>query len=294
MIIRKVEEMNKSHKISFKVLLVIPSALLLLTGLLVLVSGQVQPAYSQSGTEPLAPAEETCDPNNPIPGRTARLIGDDDLMLAFRYTSGQTYLRTKVFVDAIGSLSANWSKSFDNATSWPELQKGEWLDAVDADLDGDHKAELAVGLKNATNDIAAFADHFNASATYTDWYKDSDRTSGGTLRHVSVAAGNLDKSADGSDEVVLAYADDYADFHVDVLDGDSAGRIGSADNTQIADLWHDHHTSPERGDTWDYSVATGDLNGDGYDNEFVTAFNDSSNDLQVIAMRYYTSTLGSR
>jgi len=37
-----------------------------------------------------------------------------------------------------------------------------------------------------------------------DWYNDSDRTSGGTLRDVSVAAGNLDKSADGSDEVVLA------------------------------------------------------------------------------------------
>lgn len=150
--------MKKNYKCNFDVLLVIPTALLLLTGLLLLVRGQVQLAYSQDGTEPFAPAEESCDVNNPIPGKIARLIGDDEVMLAYRYRSSPYIMRTRVFNEVNGALVSTWNKAFDNATTWPELQTGEWLDAIDADLDGDRNAELAVGLRNASNDIAAFAD----------------------------------------------------------------------------------------------------------------------------------------
>jgi len=86
-------------------------------------------------------------------------------------------MRTKVFNDAIGSLQTMWDKAFNSSTPGPSCRPAIGLDAIDADLDGDRKAELAVGLKNASNDIAAFADPFDTSATSTDWYKDGDRTS---------------------------------------------------------------------------------------------------------------------
>ena len=84
---------------------------------------------------------------------------------------------------------------------------------------------------------------------------------------------------------MLFFRDDAADYHLLALDGRSEGYIGTADDTVLLRYWEDGNPGRERGDINHSSVATGDLNGDGYDNEVVTAFKDSGKDLQVVVMR---------
>ena len=109
-----------------------------------------------------------------------------------------------------------------------------------------------------------------------DWYNSSDREGGGDLRDVDVAAGNFDRAvaADGTedDEIVVAFRDDFQDLHLKLLDGTNDGIIANVHDDATSDMFFD---SNERGNIYHTAVATGDLNGDGFNNEFVTAFKDS-------------------
>ena len=152
--------------------------------------------------------------------------------------------------------------------------------------DGQRKDRLIAGFKNDDKRISAWTMIPSDTTVRYDWWGDyNGRTSGDTLKDVDVAAGNLDMSADESDEVVLFFRDDAADYHLLALDGRSEGYIGTADDTVLLRYWEDGNPGRERGDINHSSVATGDLNGDGYDNEVVTAFKDSGKDLQVVVMR---------
>ena len=240
----------------------------------------------ENGTGLQAPAVPlACDPLNPLPGKTARVVGDDEIMVSYILTEDWT-LRGKVLNGANGTLTGVFDRVYDD-TSFPGLSHSAWPSAAASDLNADHKAELVVGLKNAWENISAIVDPVSSTpATGSDWLKNDDRNSGGWVWDVSAAAGNLDSSADGTDEIVLAYRDDAADYHVIGLDGNSAGTaIANGDNAQSIEYWEDHSPGNERGDIHHMSVATGDLNGDGSDNEIVTAFKDSGSDLQVVALR---------
>ena len=66
------------------------------------------------------------------------------------------------------------------------------------------------------------------------------------------------------------------------VDGGSDGTISTAPTNWWNYYWDDgSRYHPERGEINHLAIATGDLNGDGYDNEIVTAFKDSKADLQV-------------
>jgi len=276
-------------------LLVVPALSLLTLCLLFLTVSLVQkPAYSQGLTptkapesapdaEPHAVPTPTCPyegKTDPPPGQTARLIGDDEIQVFYRYDP--SYLRNQVvnWDEANGLLAKGSTKNWSNNS---KLAQGWWLNAAASDLNGDHKAELLAGFQNVDQQLGAIADPFTTVTAY-DWSHSGGRFDGGSLDDVDVAAGNLDRSSDNSDEIALAFRDDEEDIHVVVLDGASNGTILNADDSKTSDAWWDHRTE-ERGDVHHVTVATGDLNGDGNDNEIVTAYKDSGSDLQVIVLR---------
>ncbi|MBU1880235.1 MAG: discoidin domain-containing protein, partial [Chloroflexi bacterium] len=108
------------------------------------------------------------------------------------------------------------------------------------------------------------------------WSSNYDRHSGGDVKYIDVAAGDLYRS--GDDEVVIAFRDDKDDLHLVLLNGDSTGGISPGNNTWNRWYWSD---SGGRGYVSQVCVATGDLDGDGYNDEIVTAFVDGNYHLQV-------------
>ena len=263
-----------------------------------------QPVYAAEpapprASAPIASAAPNEDPpvcayqgkTNPPPGQNVRLVGDDEILLSYRNTT-TSYLRNKVINETGGALSVATalSKDFSDSAAYPRLSKSSWLAAAAPDMTGDHKAELVTALRDSGDSLGAVAYPF-AGTVKDAWENSDDRYDGGTFRDVDVAAGNLDKSkkTDGSsdftDEVVVAFRDDFADIHLVALDGATNGTLANTDKIATADYFLDHHRRNECGDVNHVAVATGDLNADGFDDEIVTVFKDDGNDLQVLVWR---------
>ena len=155
-----------------------------------------------------------------------------------------------------------------------------------ADLDGNLRDELASAFQNHSGQIGAISNPFNIAAD-NDWYWNGSPYSG-SISDVNVAAGDLDRNHD-NDELAVAFRDNSADPRVFVLDGSpfsSYGAIANPDNG-ASSVWSDH--SGERDTVYHVAVETGDLNGDGSDDEIVVAFRDSGKDLQVVVLRHQNS-----
>ena len=99
---------------------------------------------------------------------------------------------------------------------------------------------------------------------------------------IDVAAGNLNgpTTRDKDDEVALAFADDTNAIQVLVLGEEWFRNIGP----EPMAVYRDPSTLG-RGNVKYVAVATGDLDGDGYDNEIVAAFQDGSKNLQAIILK---------
>ena len=268
---------------------------LLTVALLFLALGLAQPpAHSQGLPSPeavgdgaLAAVSEVAStpcPTDPPTGKKAKIVSDDEILLTYRFADSSRYLRNQVIDNPPNSLDLVVDPARNTLYSLGNLDEVGWLAGAAADLNGNGHAELVSAFQNHAGQIGAIANPFNTTAAINDWYNSSDRTAGDGVDAVSVAAGNLDRK-DNNDELAVAFRDDKADIHVLVLDGDRAGTgiIGNADNAQSSDIYFD---SNERGDVHHVAVATGDLNGDGYDDEIVTAFKDSGSDLQVEILRH--------
>jgi uncharacterized repeat protein (TIGR01451 family) len=281
------------HSRPGRLLIVLALPLLLMSLFLVFGLAQ-QPAYSQTPPSPEAvadsslsaasPAASTPCPTDPPTGKKAKIVGDDEILLTYRFADSSRYLRNQVIDNPPNSLDLVVDPTRYTLYSLGNLDEVGWLAGAAADLNGNGHAELVSAFQNHAGQIGAIANPFNTTAASNDWYNSSDRTAGDGVDAVSVAAGNLDRK-DDNDELAVAFRDDKGDLHVSVLDGDRAGTgiIGNADNAQSSDIFFD---SNERGDVHHVAVATGDLNGDGYDDEIVTAFKDSGNDLQVEILRH--------
>jgi uncharacterized repeat protein (TIGR01451 family) len=268
---------------------------LLTVALLFLALGLAQqPAYSQDlpsleavGNASLAAASQVAStpcPTDPPTGKKAKIVSDDEILLTYRFADSSRYLQNQVIDNPPNSLDLVVDPARYKLFSLGNLDEVGWLAGAAADLNGNGHAELVSAFQNHAKQIGAIANPFNTTAAINDWYNSSDRTAGDGVDAVGVAAGNLDRK-DNNDELAVAFRDDNGDIHVSVLDGDKAGTgiIGNADNAQSSDIFFDAN---ERGDVHHVAVATGDLNGDGYDDEIVTAFKDSGSDLQVVILRH--------
>mgnify|MGYP000866563272 CR=1 FL=1 len=239
---------------------------------------QAEPAQGADIPAPTQPAGTgaAIDCNDPIPGFKARLFAEDEVMFSYRYRDDNQSLRTQL-VDFDGSkLVAKESKYYGGTSALSDVRR---LGNTGADLNGDDKAELVTVLRDKSERLAATTD----SSTTSEWYADGDAYKGDHLTWLNTDAGNLDRT--GSDEeVAVAFEDDNDDIQVVALDGNSAGQIGNSANKMLGN-WYDPKDGDGRGDVSYVAVATGDLNGDGYDNEIVTVFRDGNEDLQMLVVR---------
>ncbi len=272
-----------SHTHASSVRLVVMLALPLL---LLLALNQLQPpAYSQ-GILPSSPTEgntlltvtPTPCPAVPPTGAKAKIVAEDEIGFVYRYKD-EAYLRHKT-VDLTNPTTLA-EVAFKKYSGMDALTSVYWISSVAADVNGDGKKELVSAVQDKYKRLAAIT---NGPNNY-EWYYDSSAWKGDNVDWIEIAAGNLDRT--GADkEVVVALGDQNNDIRVVALDGDSAGNIGTALNNTYG-FYSD--TASGRGDVDYVAVGAGDINGDGYDDEIVTAFQDSNNDLQVLILRRDTT-----
>jgi hypothetical protein len=223
-------------------------------------------------------AAATIDCNDPIPGQKAMLIGEDEVALVY-HTNNHPALND-VYWDSDGSNLVYKGGAYRSSVA--ALQSNSWMAITWGDLNGDHQYEYISTFKDKNKRVGAITDK-----TSTEWYNDGAVWSGDNVAYLDIAAGNLDR-ANNDDEVVIAFRDDDNDIRVAVLNGASSGGIEQAANNLYGE-WTD--STSNRGDIDHVAVATGDLNGDGYDNEIVVVFKDKGHDLQAIVLRRDGATL---
>lgn len=250
-------------------------------------NNETPPTTANTSEQVLSPAAtpEPIDCNKPIPGQVAKVMEDDEILVALTTSAGW---------DDSGRIQLvkldNKSKdSTDLVYGWAwrndhhERDDVIWPVITTADVDADGKDEV----------ISAFKDHAGrlqvvslknpevndgGKLQYGSWTSTSHGRQGQVLNQFDIAAGNLNREANGSKEVVVAFRDNDGGLQVVLLDGVSDGGI------KYLASWKS--TDHARGAVWDVSVDVGDLDGDGYDDEIVLAFVDGNDDLQVVVLEY--------
>jgi len=217
-----------------------------------------------------------------LPQECARLITDNEIVTAFRDEDG--YIQ----IDKLDNVGNDLVYRFAWKDGNFDRDDIDWSSVTTADLDADGREEVVsafrdddgeihvVSLKNAEND---------GGVTFDAWWSGNDHEGGHEF--VDIAAGNLTREANRSDEVVVALKSGARgkknDLEVIMLDGTPDGGL-----TQAA-WWHsaDH----DRGDTYETAIATGDLDGDGYNDEIVVAIEDGRHHLQLITLAWNNGAL---
>lgn len=264
--------------------LLVVLALLLVCLLFLALSQLQQPAYSQGlssseaagNAEPAAApaATATSCPSDPPTGLKSKIVAEDEIGFVYRYKD-EGYLRHKT-VDLTGPTTLA-EVAFKKYSSMDALTSVSWTSAAAADVNGDGKKEIVSAVQDKNKRLAVIT---NGPNNY-EWYYDSSAWKGDNVDWIGIAAGNLDRTG-ADEEVVVAFGDQNNDIRLVVLDGDSAGNIGTTLNSTYG---YYSDTASGRGDVDYVAVGAGDINGDGYDDEIVTAFQDSNSDLQVLILR---------
>ncbi|MBM4431093.1 MAG: hypothetical protein FJ026_12210, partial [Chloroflexi bacterium] len=249
---------------------------LLAAALLPLALLQGPAAVQASDPPPQEAAVEVAAPDcssSPL-GNRVRLFGEDEIGMAgalsgtalleniWADNSGQNLVKTGNWLGGGGSVLSN--------IAYPAIAM--------ADLNGDGAKEQILAFRDSLQRIAV-----SIGSTYLQesWYHSS--FVGDDVRWIDVAAGNLDRSEDGDEEIVLGFSNDAHAATVILLDGSRAAQIGNESDSMLGGYWGD--TTNGRGEVQFLNVATGDLTGNGYDDDIIVAFKDGNADLQVWILR---------
>jgi uncharacterized repeat protein (TIGR01451 family) len=249
---------------------------------------------SSTQVEPAADIASGPDCAHPPAGRQARLRAETEIVVAYRESNNKGLVFARLDDDDDPD-SLSWDAiRADVLYDLPWLTDVRWPAITTADLNGDGAREAVMAFRNKDKELAAYLKTSQYEDYWTSvdvWLSSNDRHKG-NIQYIDVAAGNLDGSShsgDTADEVVIAFKDDKGDLYLVCLDNTEDGDGIDSDwglppsNTWDAQYWD---AEKGRGDISHVAVATGDLNGDGVDDEIVVTFKDSGEDLQAMIFRW--------
>jgi hypothetical protein len=239
--------------------------------------GTGEPIVAPASTPP------PLDCTKPLPGKVTRLIADDEIMVWSAVNQNWDGSGT-MQLDKLDSPSQSTSLVYD--WDWEGQQHDIiWPAVATADLDADGKDEVVTAYKDQDNNGTLTVSEFdNPEATNsTDlqvrtlqgW---NSLMQGQELNHFDIAAGNLERTANGAEQAVVAFRDNDGAVHVLLVERNASGGLD-----WFGEWWGTDHAR-----TWvgDVSVDVGDLDGDGYKDEIVVAFADGDQDIQVVVLEW--------
>lgn len=213
-------------------------------------------------------------------GQRLLITGENEPYVTFRSSAGAPVAYTFDRYGTPGSeeLDRTWTFSnSDLARKTITLQKD-----VAADLNGDGRSELVMSFKDANNGTQLISLTNNGSGTRTPYYYAAPNLN--NYSETAIAAGNLDRSSNGDDEIAWGFIDSDGMTQIFMFDGNASGAIGHADG-YAQGYWRRSAATGRVGVHY-LDMATGDLDNDGYDDEIVLAFMDSQSMVQVVVLKY--------
>ncbi|MGB2910024.1 MAG: hypothetical protein WBB55_05540, partial [Anaerolineales bacterium] len=224
----------------------------------------------ESGTQAELSAK-TIDCTHPVPGQHTMLVDDSEVGLIYTYekynpqANVETYDNPREGKALIQVGKMGCGEDVCTSINSPAITM--------AQLPGSDRPVLVTAYRDKNKRLATGR---TSQGVDESWWSDQDHNKG-NLRYINIAAGNLDGNYthDMYDETVIAMRDDSNAIHLVVP--------GSQPNQVIASYKNDK--SNGRGNVHHVGVDTGDLDGDGYNNEIVTGFKDGNDHLQAMIFR---------
>lgn len=246
-------------------------------------------AYAQSAVPDSVQGKVACttaEATLPASAQLVPSVAEDEVAVTFKKDNGGNPLyRWGLNGGDAGVLSSLGSSSDSVYT--------EWATTVALDFNGDRYDELFTAFKDNGDLLKArsYVGHPpTGSAGVVEWNAgDGGTQDGGEVSYIAVTGGNLLRRADRKEVAVIALRNKDADLDMIALSGTSGGHIYNSNGTKAARYWD---ANEGRGTVSHVSVDHGDLNGDGWDDEIVTAFRDSDAHLQVLVTRLGADTNG--
>jgi hypothetical protein len=238
--------------------------------------GDTNPGAAGDNAADAAPLSPQIDCTDPPTGERVRLVDDAEIAVAY---SGSNYglwyselnqvretdrLKWLYDVDCEPSLDSGCK-----TISWPAIAMAR---------DGEDRDRPVLAFRDSNQRVAATVLTSDGSEFASHWYSSLSGDQGSDVRWIDIAAGNLDgyyipNAPSQDEEVVIAFSDDDEDLRVIVLDPENL-----TPNYRLAET---AVNTDGRGNVKYAAVATGDLDGDGYNSEIVVAFKDGDGHLQV-------------
>jgi uncharacterized repeat protein (TIGR01451 family) len=229
-------------------------------------------ALTQTGQQQTDTPETVTCPEDPPMGERAKLLDDQEIGLIFNTENipesfyyaldNPRESHDLVYIDDM-SCHGGACKLIQS----PAITMADWNDQFIPVLAyRDSEKRVALGIPSEDGVIET-------------WYSELNNSQGKNVDWIDIAAGNLDgiDTGDESEEVVLAFRDDSKALNVLA--------IKNIEVPNRAMGYYRDDSSNGRGKVKYVSVATGDLNGDGYNNEIITAFKDGNNHLQAMIFK---------
>ncbi|MCL4861974.1 MAG: tandem-95 repeat protein [Caldilineaceae bacterium] len=261
---------------------------------LLLLAFLAPPAWAQEeSAPPIAPLEEAATVTAASPGAADALPNCDNPPFGKLLMVGA---EREIFVSyrgGFGSPHANWlaharlDLDADGALALQESWLGGDFDdtrltniahptAAVADLDADGKVELIQALIDNNGDLSALSYGQDSGAALQQY---TSGGSGGSL--VAAAGGNFTRSAPRDEELVIATRSGADNLYVRLINAFGNGTLRELP----AGFWwtgNDDRKAPRL-----LTVASADLDGDGYDDEMVVAlYEEGQSYIQLVVLEY--------
>ena len=259
----------------------------------------LSPELAGGSAPQLAPAPAVTPPpldcTKPLPGKVTKLLQDDEIVV-FGAVDAQpgwddsgTMQLDKLDNASDGSMNLVYNWDWEKGPYDPTYDI-VWPAVTTADLDADGKDEVVGAAKfqdlNGTLVTLGFMNPEVSNRADLEvhglqgW---NSQMQGAELNHFDIAAGNLKRTANGAEQAVVAFRASTGGLHVLLAEK----HPGGAGLDFFGEWWGTLHAEGYVGDV---SVDTGDLDGDGYDDEIVLAFVDGDGDLQVVVLEWNGSS----
>ncbi|MDY7232673.1 hypothetical protein [Hyalangium rubrum] len=160
-------------------------------------------------------------------------------------------------------------------------------DATAADLNGDGRDELVQAFRDADQriQILSMSNAGTGTPSVSTWTTLPGTQIFRDIRWMATTAGNLDRSSNLDEELSFGFVRPNGLFDIYMLDGNSAGGIAQAAG-QFQGWWKPSLSEASRVNVKYLGVASGDLDGDSYNDEIVVAFLDAEQMVQLIVLKY--------
>ncbi|HEX5745872.1 MAG TPA: discoidin domain-containing protein [Archangium sp.] len=213
-------------------------------------------------------------------GRRLLVGGEHEVYVGFRASQGHPFTFSQERGGAAGAETLDRLWTFSNAESG--RNSTSLHRTVAADLNGDGRSELVHSFKDASNgtQFMTVTNPGTGSPSVSYWYGSNLNN----YRATASAAGNLDRSSNADDELVWGFIDSDNMLQVFMFDGSATGTINHA-NGSAQGYWR-RSTAAGRVGVRYLDMATGDLDGDGFDDEIVLAFLDGLSMVQLVVLKF--------